>query len=155
MRLTTPGAVLLGLVALAIAVFFGLKTRAGAGSEQTVTSRSPASAAAGVSLPLPEPRASAPAPTGAAADATRALAAQHDALVKACWGPGSAQKEARVSFLIRAQFDAQGHLATKAQLSPRGQVRVEVSECIANALTPITIAVANAPASVEVPFTIP
>ena len=71
--------------------------------------------------------------------------------MKACTGPQSP----RVSFTVRARFDAEGRLATKVQLSPRGQVRVNISECIANALTPITIAKANAPASVEVPFTIP
>jgi hypothetical protein len=149
MRLTTPGAILLGFLAIALAVFFGLRSRSGV----TLDAISIASTSASAPSPLPDPvPVPAPPPSGALADATRALTEQHDALVKACWGP---QKEGRVLLSVRARFDAQGHLATKVQLSPRGPVRVDVSECVANTLAPFAIAPANAPASVEIPLSIP
>jgi hypothetical protein len=153
MRLTTPGAILLGSFVIAIAVFLGLRgrgTAVGAGE----SSGSPSAVApARSALPLPgPPAASSPLAPGAVADATRALAAQHDALMKACWGPAT---EGRASFLVRTQFDEHGHQSSKAQLSPRGQVRLDVSECIANNLAPLEIDPANAPAYVEAPLLLP
>jgi hypothetical protein len=152
MRLTTPGAILLGFVSIAIAVFFGLRTRAvtptGSGADASTTA---APIPPSSDLPLPDPPKGAPA-SGAVADVVHALAAQHDALVKACWGPSM---EGRVAYVVRVQFDDQGHQSTKAQLSARGQVRLDVSECVAGKLAPFAIARANAPARVEVPFTLP
>jgi hypothetical protein len=154
MRLTTPGAILLGFVAIAIAIFLGLRTRASAVNGGDVAAIPSSAAAPLPPLPLADsPRGPAPPPaTGALADATRALAAQHDALVKACW---ASSKEGHAAFAVRAQFDDQGHLAGRLQISPRGQAHLDVSECIANHLAPIEIAPANAPANVEVSLTLP
>jgi hypothetical protein len=158
MRLTTPGAILLGFLAIAVAVFFALRTRPppvsasdARASVATISAGSGAPTTVASDLPLPDaPKA--PPPTGALADATRAIAAQHDALMKACWGSAMV---GRAAYVVRVRFDDQGHQATKAQLSPRGQMRLDVAECVANHLGPIAIAQANAPASLEVPLTLP
>ncbi len=154
MRLNTPTAILIGLLSIAVAVFFALRARVapGKGGDGTATVSADGASIAG---PPPVYSKAAPAPeaTGAIADATRGLDAQHDALVKACFGNA---KDRHVAYAVRMQFDDQGHSAARVQLSPRGPLPpLEVSECIANHLTPIEIAKGNAPANVEVQLTLP
>jgi len=123
MRLTTPGAILLGSFVIAIAVFFGLRGRGAAVGASDPSSGVSTVAMSRSALPLPDPppAPSSPLATGAVADATRALATQHDALMKTCW---SATTQGRASFLVRAQFDDHGHQSSKARPGAPRRLRV-------------------------------
>jgi hypothetical protein len=166
MRLSTPLAIVLGLSAIAIsssvAIFLAL--RKNHLDEYERVARLPTLAGMPAPQPRPaEPVASASPPPqslsarGLQAEAARALAAQHDALVGACWKPFAETVPvlSSASYRLRVAFDANGKQAAKADLIPHLLIKPEVGECLALKLQPLELPPGTGPGTVDLTFSLP
>lgn len=159
LKLTTPVAILMGTsfggIFVAIAIFFGLRGRV----TPTATSELPAPL---VPMPQAVPESKSPSTVelpvaGAVDSAERALLAQRKELVKSCWRPLLSKPPAIGSarYLVRLNFDKTGRQSTKAFLTPMGESRLDVTECIAQTLVPIAIPPQEGPKTFDVSLTLP
>jgi hypothetical protein len=180
MKLTTPAAVLIGLLGvgtmLSVVVYAALRSaRRGETASVADPTARPSSAAVPPSAPVVGPVA---ADTNAVrSEVARALEAQRSALLASCWEPSvrKSAQPARVDFLINLTFDAsgkqimrsltEGTAASKSASNLRALTaqppaaaaasRSDVSMCLALTLASISISPPGTSVYVEAPFTLP
>lgn len=165
--LSTPTAILISGALLAVAVFFGLRSRPSPDSPQTPSSsRSPMAPPTG--LP-PEPRELAPprAPSQpaqtqvstelVAAQLTKAIEAHRKTIVERCWAPSFAKQPtpATTKIFINASFDANGQQLIRGIREDRELGRPDVRQCVTETLPLLQIPPPGANVFAEVELTIP
>jgi hypothetical protein len=166
MQLTTPVAILAGLVAIGVltsmAVFLALRANHREEYERVASlptlaalpapSRSPVEPG-----PLPTSSSQTPPTRNLQAEAARALAEQHDALVEACWKPFAQTVPVlpSASYRLRMAFDANGKQAAKGNLVPPLLIKPEVAQCLALKLQPRELPAGLGAGTVDVTFTLP
>lgn len=166
--LSTPTAIMISGSLIAVAVFFGLRSRPSPPSP--ADSRPPSSPApdapavppstARETAPDRAPSQAAPAPPSSelvAAQLTKALEAQRKTLFERCWAPAVAQEPAppMMKLFINVSFDANGQQVIRGVREDRETARPEVRQCVSDALKPLQIPPPGAGVFAEVPFTFP
>jgi hypothetical protein len=165
MRLTTPLAIVVGLagigVFVSVAVFLALRANHREEYER-VANLSTLGPVPAPPRPLePVPVATLSSQTvpsrGLQAEAARAVAAQHETLVEACWKPFAQTVPvlASASYRLRVAFDANGKQAAKGNLVPHLLIKPEVAQCLALKLQPLELPPGLGPGTVDVTFTLP
>lgn len=159
--LTTPVAVLIGSVIIALAVLFGPLLR------PTPTGRPAASAPArtAVQPPLNEaPPAGVSSPAGAVisreavtAEVVHALEQSRKQIIERCWKPAALAnpEPPMVKLTFNFTFDPAGQQAARGAREARGASRPEIRECLDDIVKLVTISPPGAVVQVEVPFTLP
>lgn len=147
--LSTQTAVLISGALIAVAVFFGLRTRPlppdtarPSGSSAPRGDTGPAGTAGAVppeGAPSPSDSA-AVSPEVVAAQVMEALKAQRKALVKRCWTTGDGGKSTTpVTLHVNATFSATGQQLTLGLREDRATPLPELRQCVADALEPLEI----------------
>jgi hypothetical protein len=166
--LSTPTAILISGSLIAVAVYFGLRSRP---SPPSPTDTQPTSSPAPDAPTVPPPTAretapdrapSQPAPAPPSSDLvasqlTKALEAQRKTLVERCWAPAVAQEPnpPTMKLFINASFDANGQQVIRGVREERETARPEVRQCVSDALKPLQIPPPGAGVFADVPFTLP
>jgi hypothetical protein len=164
MKLTTPGAILFGLLGtgamVGVAVYVALARRV----PPSTTSAEPA-------LPSAPPSADRAA---VQSEARRALEARRADLVNRCWTPSVAKSPLpeHVDYVLNVTFDAAGKQITRGlvegdgkpaapRIGPDGRLvpghpsRADVTSCLGTALGTMSVTPPGATVYVEVPFGLP
>lgn len=167
--LSTPTAILISGAMLAVAVFFGLRSRApddgprpaaspAVSVGQGSTDRAPPAAQEVASDRAPPPSAPPSAPSDAVvAQVTSALEAQRKDLIEGCWKPAAAKQPSPPSMKLHLNFsfDAGGAQIIRGVREERETARPEVRQCVSDSLKPIRIPPPGTGVFVEVPFALP
>jgi hypothetical protein len=164
--ISTPVAILIGSVIVALGLYLGLRQRAPTQAEVPVaptaplaganTATSTAASPAGQTPPVPATSASVDVP--AAAKAARAALEKHKkAALEKCWAPSAkTQPEpASVKYVFNLNFGPDGKQVTRGITEPRGGNRPGVVNCMQAELPPIEIPAQGQPVAVEVELTLP
>jgi hypothetical protein len=159
--LSTPAAVLIGSVIIALAVVFGPMIR-GDASDRAQPAAPPVTAAEPAPPrkedPAAPPVTSAPASTEAVtAEATKALEKLRKELLDRCWKPAVAKQPDPPTFKVTFNFtfDATGRQVARGAREDRATARPEIRECIDDVVSQITISPPGAAVYVQVPLTLP
>ncbi|MCK6591779.1 MAG: hypothetical protein HUU21_29470 [Polyangiaceae bacterium] len=162
--LSTPTAILISGALIAMAVFFGLRSRPSQDSPQNPAASRPSIAPA--ALP-PQPGEIAPprapsqpaqaSPDLVAAQLTKALEAQRKTIVERCWAPSFAKQPtpATTKIFVNASFDANGQQVIRGIREDRDTGRADVRQCVSEILAPLQIPPSGANAFAEVELTLP
>ena len=175
-----PAAIFASAIVIALGIYFGLRAQkadAGAAaalapsaassesaaladaSSQRGTADPPPRVVGAPANPLAEQASAAPADDPRAREARAALEKLRPKFVEACWKPSAQKKKdppsAKYEFMLA--FDAAGRERARG-ISDVGfgdATRIDVGDCLRNLASPISIAPANAPVTVEVTLTLP
>jgi hypothetical protein len=164
---STPVAVLLGSVIIALAVIFGPLIRS---TSNDPAAPAPSASAGPAAPPNPPPQAApiapadAPSPGTAAvsreaviAEVVKALEQRRKEIVDRCWKPAVAANPdpPTTKLTFDFTFDAAGNLTARGAREARGRARPEIRECLDDIVKLITISPPGGAVQVEVPLTLP
>lgn len=161
--LSTPTAILIGSLIIAVGAYLGLQKRApeapSAGPSQPFPG--PPSAIPAVAPPPPLIAAAPPQPATPSAvveqQAAAALSSHHDRLVKVCLQP-SLQKNPTppaARFRLNIMFDAEGRQIARGISEERDASRPDVTRCVLAELPPLSIPPPGWKASVVTALSLP
>lgn len=168
--LSTPTAILIGSGLIAVGLFLGLRQRPApddrsssptSTSDPAIAPTTGSAPARALDNPGREPSPAAPPAVVsnevAVEQATKALNAYRDGILKKCWNPAVAkQPEPKTLNLVyNFSFDPSGNQITRGVREDRATSRPDVRECIDGLLQPLQISPPGAGIYVEVPLTLP
>jgi hypothetical protein len=158
--LLTPVAILIGGASIAVALFFGLRSREPA----PVLRASSTPPTDGRGSPPPQasiPASRAPSRSLDEAAVESAVAAQLDtqrnAMNRLCVAPSMAKKEKppKVALVLNIAFDANGKQAARGFIEDRETSRADVTQCLQTNLPALSVPPPGRVITIQVPWTLP
>jgi hypothetical protein len=165
--LSTPVAVLVGSVIIALAVVFGPLIRGAPNDRAQPATSAPITTPAEPSPPpkaepispgrAPPPAAAPPSKEAVAAEVAKGLDSYRKELLDRCWKPAVAKQPdpPTLELGFNFTFDADGRQMGRGVREDRKTARPEIRECIDDVVKQLTISPPGTSVAVEVPFTLP
>lgn len=169
-KLSTPQAILIGSVVVAVGAFFGLRDKpAPTPASAPPASSAPSALGAAPSEPAPanapvRPPEITPAPAAALADrsavlkeAVAALEKQKKTLLDTCLKPSLAKQPEpkNVKFTLDYSFDAEGKQLARGIQEDRATSRSDVTQCVGAKLLPLSVTPPGQTVRLEIPLELP
>lgn len=155
--LTTPIAILIGSVIIALAVVFGPLLRPAPADRAPVVASVPVSQNPAPKSPEHPPAAALPSKEVVTAEATKALEKYRNEIIERCWKPAVAVQPdpPAVKLMWSFTFDATGQQAARGAREARGASRPDIRDCLDEIVKQVTISPPGAVVQVEVPLALP